>query len=321
MKNWLGLSVAAMGLVFIVNTQAQTVVGAASPVFQTVRVNDRAYALIGELTQRSPANLGNNMTAGFIVADDGVVVIDSGGSKAGAEVIEQAVRAVTAKPIRWVINTGGQDHRWLGNDHFQRVVGARVIASEAGRQDMQSRTFQQMDMSQRNLGDRFAGTVAAYPDETFARRYRLPVKGVRIELIDVGGAHTKGDLIVWLPEQQLAFTGDIVFAERLLGIQPGLGLKWIGALKLLRDDLKPQTVVPGHGQPTTLDKAMQDSLAYLLLLRDGAIQAFKNGAFDPVEAAASIDQSPFAYLVNYGDTRFRSSNAIRMAEEVFATVR
>lgn len=311
----------AVGLLFTSNAQAQTVVAAAAPVFQTVKVNDRVYALVGELTQRSPANLGNNMTAGFIVADDGVVVIDSGGSKAGAEVIEQAVRAVTGKPIRWVINTGGQDHRWLGNHHFQQVVGARVMASEAGKQDMQARTFQQMDMSQRNLGERFAGTVAAYPDETFARRNRLPVKGVRIELIDVGGAHTQGDLIVWLPEQQLAFTGDIVFAERLLGIQPGLGLKWIGALQFLRDDLKPLTVVPGHGHPTTLDKAMQDSLAYLLMLRDGAARAFKNGAFDPVEAAGSIDQSPFAYLVNYGDARFRSSNAIRMAEEVFATVR
>lgn len=289
----------------------------AESVFKTVKVGEHAYALVGELTQRSPSNLGNNMTGGFIVADDGVVVIDSGGSKAGAEIIVQAVRAVTDKPIRWVVNSGGQDHRWLGNDHFQKVVGARVIASEAGKQDQQARSYQQMDMAQRNVGERFAGTVAAYPDETFARRYRLPVKGVQIDLIDVGGAHTPADLIVWLPQERIAFASDIVFHERLLGIQPGLGLKWIAALKLLRDDLKPLVVVPGHGRPGPPEKVIPDSLGYLEMLRDGARKVIKAGAFDPVEAASAIDQSAFSYLVNYEDARFRSSNAIRMSEEVF----
>ncbi len=289
----------------------------ADSVFKTVKVSERAYALVGELTQRSPSNLGNNMTGGFIVADDGVVVIDSGGSKAGAEVIVQAVRAVTNKPIRWVVNSGGQDHRWLGNHHFQQVVGARVVASDAGKHDQQTRTFQQMDMARRNVGERFAGTVAAYPDETFARRYRLPVKGIQIDLIDVGGAHTPADLIVWLPQERIAFAGDIVFHERLLGIQPGLGLKWIDALKLLRDDLRPLIVVPGHGRPGPPERVIPDSLAYLEMLRDGAKKALADGAFDPVEAAAAIDQSAFSHLVNYADTRFRSSNAIRMSEAVF----
>ena len=268
----------------------------ADSVFKTVKVGERAYALVGELTQRSPSNLGNNMTGGFIVADDGVVVIDSGGSKAGAEVIVQAVRAVTDKHILWVVNSGGQDHRWLGNDHFQKVVGARVIASDAGKQDQKARTFQQLDMAQRNVGERFAGTVAAYPDETFSRRYRLPVKGVQIDLIDVGGAHTPADLIVWLPQERIAFAGDVVFHERLLGIQPGLGLKWIAALKLLRDDLKPLIVVPGHGRPGPPERVIPDSLGYLEMLRDGAKNAFKAGAFDPVEAASAIDQSAFSDL-------------------------
>lgn len=293
---------------------------ALADVFKTVRVNDQVYALVGKLTQRSPGNLGNNMTGGFIVSSDGVVLIDAGGSKAGAQAIEQAVRAVTPQPIRWVVNTGGQDHRWMGNDHFQRVVGAKVIATEAGKKDMQARSFQQVEMARSNLGEAFAGTVASYPDETFAKRMTLPAKGIEIELIATGGAHTSGDLIVWLPQQRLAFTGDVVFAERLLGIQPGLGLRWIEALKFLRDELKPVTVVPGHGSPTTLARAMRDSLGYLEYLRDGALKAFKAGAFDPVEAAAAIDQSPFADLVNYDDARFRSNNAIRMAEEVFKQV-
>ncbi|MDD2917602.1 MBL fold metallo-hydrolase [Rhodoferax sp.] len=298
-----------------------TVAQAAEPIFKTVKVTERVYALVGELTQRSPANLGNNMTSGFVIADDGVVVVDSGGSAEGAKLIRQAVRAVTDKPVRWVVNSGGQDHRWFGNDYFQRVVGARVIASEPGVLDMKARGLQQYEAAKVNLGEKVAGTVLAYPDVTFSKRHKLAVNGVDIELIESGGAHTRADIFVWLPKEKLVFTGDVVFVDRLLGIQPGMGLLWIAALSYLRDELRPVTVIPGHGGVATLGKAMKDSLGYLTLLRDGAAQAFKDGAFDPVEASQAIDQTPFSYLVNFTDARFRSNNAIRMAEEVFAGIR
>lgn len=297
-----------------------TVSLATEPIFKTVKVTDRVYALVGELTQRSPSNLGNNMTSGFIIADDAVVVVDAGGSAEGARVIVEAIRSVTDKPIRWVINTGGQDHRWFGNDYFQRVVGARVIASDAGVLDMKARGLQQFENAKTNLAQRFAGTTLAYPDVTFSKRHPLVVRGVEIELIESGGAHTRADIFVWLPKEKLVFSGDIVFVDRLLGIMPGMGLKWMAALTYLRDELHPLTVIPGHGAVSTLDKAMKDSLAYLTLLHDGAVLAFKNGAFDPVEASQAIDQTPYAYLANFSDTQFRSNNAIRMAEEVFKSV-
>ncbi|TXT38112.1 MAG: soxH [Comamonadaceae bacterium] len=304
-------------LLLIVLTTAQ----AAEPIFKTVQVTNRVYALVGELTQRSPHNLGNNMTCGFIITDDGVVVVDSGGSADGAKMILQAIRAVTNQPVRWVINTGGQDHRWFGNDYFQRVTGAKVIASESGVLDMKARGLQQFQAATKYLAERFAGTVLAYPDITFSKRYRLAVSGVDIELIESGGAHTPADLLVWLPKEKLVFSGDIVFTDRLLGIRPGTGLKWISALTYLRDELHPVTIIPGHGNVATLDKAMRDSLGYLTLLREGAALAFKNGAFDPVEASQQIDQSAYSDLLNYGDTQFRSNNAIHMAEEVFVGVK
>lgn len=309
-------NLAALVLLVAANTTQ-----AVEPIFKTVKVTDRVYALVGELTQRSPRNLGNNMTCGFILADDGVVVVDSGGSAEGAKAIGQAVRAVTDQPVRWVINTGGQDHRWFGNDYFQRVIGAKVIASEPGVLDMKARGLQQLEAARTNLSTHFAGTVLAYPDVTFRKRHKLPVSGIDIELMESGGAHTQGDLLVWLPQEKLVFSGDMVFTDRLLGIMPGTGLKWITALTYLRDELHPATVIPGHGNVATLEKAMKDSLGYLTLLRDGAARAFQNGAFDPVEASQQIDQSPYAYLENFSDTQFRSNNAIHMAEEVFAGMR
>ena len=143
--------------------------------------------------------------------------------------IHAAVKEVTDKPVKWVINSGGQDHRWLGNQYFIEEVGAEVIAADAGKEDMVARTDRQVNMAKSNLGESFAGTEPAYPTETFDNdsTYVLPVDGVRIELIWSGGAHTPADLFVWLPEKKIVFTGDIVFADRLLGIMPDMGMRWI----------------------------------------------------------------------------------------------
>jgi glyoxylase-like metal-dependent hydrolase (beta-lactamase superfamily II) len=288
-------------------------------VSKLIKVTDKVYALVGDLGQRSPKNLGNNMTNGFIIGDSEVIVVDTGGSRAGAMAIVAAVKSVTNKPITWAINTGGQDHRWLGNDYFHTVVGAKIISAEATKRDMLARTYQQMEMARSNVGERFEGTKPDYPDTTFDKRHTLPFAGLEIELINTGGAHTPGDILVWLPKEKILFAGDAVFADRLLGIQPKLGLKWIAVLEHIRDEIKPQKVIPGHGAVASLDKAMADSLGYLVMLRDGARKAIAAGAFEPAEVADKLDQSKFSYLLNYDDRRFRHENAYRMAEEVFAT--
>lgn len=292
-------------------------VAASAAPFKTVRVNDRVYALVGELGQRSPENLGHNMTSGFVIADNGVVVIDTGGSEKDAKAIRAAVRRVTKKPIIWAVNTGGQDHRWLGNEYFHRL-GVPIVASKAAIQDMRDRTAEQVGRARSLLGKQFAGTRPVYPQHSFKHRYTLPVRGIKVELIYTGGGHTAGDIFVWLPEQRIAFTGDIVFVQRLLGLMPGKGFQWIKTLEYLRDTLKPAVIVPGHGHVTDLKEAMRDSYDYLVFLRDSAQRALDNGAFDPVEASQGLDQSRFSYLANYDDLRFRSINALNMAREVFA---
>ncbi|MHB1142355.1 MAG: MBL fold metallo-hydrolase [Sulfuricaulis sp.] len=287
--------------------------------FDTVKVADGVYALVGDLGQRSPENLGHNMTSGFIVTAQGVVVIDTGASKLGAQAIHAAIRKVTDKPVTFAINTGGQDHRWLGNDYFKRR-GAKLIASAAGLGDMRNRGAEQFAMAERFLKEKFAGTEPVYPDVTFKERYTLPVKGERIELIYTGGAHTSGDMLVWLPQRSIVFAGDTVFVQRLLGVLPGSAQRWIKSLETLRDEIKPKIIVPGHGHVTDLREAMRDSYDYLTFLRDATRKRFADGAFDPVEASQGLDQSRFKHLVNYDDPGFRSRNALAVAEEIFQTL-
>lgn len=110
---------------------------------ELVKLDDESYAIVGELGQRSPTNFGNNSTHGFIVTSAGIVLIDPGATRAGAEQLERLVRQVSEKPIIAVINTGGQDHRWLANGYF-KAKGARIVASRAAVADQRRRYDEQV---------------------------------------------------------------------------------------------------------------------------------------------------------------------------------
>jgi glyoxylase-like metal-dependent hydrolase (beta-lactamase superfamily II) len=132
----------------------------AEPVYvpQAVLVKDNVYAIVGPLGQRSSANAGLNANYGFVVTAQGVILIDSGASAHSAAMLEKAVRAVTPKPIRWVLNTGSQDHRWLGNAYFAQK-GAEVQAMANTVTTQQAVAAQQMTGLQRFVGDQLQGTV------------------------------------------------------------------------------------------------------------------------------------------------------------------
>lgn len=82
------------------------------------------YVFVGDTGPRSTANEGLNANLGLVVTRSGALLIDSGAGEHNARKIHEAVRRVTSEPVRWVVNTGGQDHRWLGNSYFARL-GAR----------------------------------------------------------------------------------------------------------------------------------------------------------------------------------------------------
>ena len=79
----------------------------AAPGLELIRLTDKAYAIVGELGNRSTENLANNATFGFVVTKAGVVLIDSGGGFAGAKALHTVIRRVTDQPVTHVINTGG----------------------------------------------------------------------------------------------------------------------------------------------------------------------------------------------------------------------
>jgi glyoxylase-like metal-dependent hydrolase (beta-lactamase superfamily II) len=182
------------------------------------QVVDNVYAIAGPLGQRSPENDGLNATFGFVVTPRGVILIDSGASRLGAEKLEKAIRAVTQLPVRWVLNTGSQDHRWLGNDYFASR-GAEIIALRRTAATQAEFAAQHLQGLERGLGQRLAGTQARPATRLLDDGATLELGGETLTL-RYTDAHFPGDAMIALPKRSVVFTGDLVYVERLLGVLP-----------------------------------------------------------------------------------------------------
>lgn len=284
----------------------------AGDLLKTQKLAENVYAIIGPLTNRNAENLGNNANFGVVVTEEGVVLVDSGGTYQGAQMIQAAIRKITDKPVTVVINSGGQDHRWLGNGYF-KAQGARIIANEKAVADQKARSQDQLIALANLVGPRgLEGTEPVYADETFAEEKTLTLGKTRVDIRHVGHAHTPGDSFVWLPEQKIVFSGDIIYIDRMLSIGPQSAHRgWIKSFEAVAA-LEPVVVVAGHGNPADLARATADSYDYLAFLREAVTDFMERGG--GIEDVGTIDQSRFSYLANYEALKGR--NAQRVYEEL-----
>ncbi len=267
-------------------------------------VTEGIWAIVGEKTQRSPENLANNATFGLIVTPEGAVLIDPGGSWKGAAALHAAIRTVTDAEVKYVVNTGGQDHRWLGNGYWQ-AQGAEVIASSDAIADQLVRGSLQMTVLAQLLGPALDGTEASMADTAFENRHTINLGGLDIEIIHVGAAHTPGDSFVWIAEKATVFTGDIVYVERILGVGDQSSItEWPASFEAIAQ-LEPAHVVPGHGHATTLEQATRDTYDYLMNLRTRIAALIEEGG--DIIAAPQVDQSAFSYLEQFDSLAGRNA--------------
>ncbi len=272
------------------------------------KISDKLYALVGEMGQRTPENLGNNATFGVVVTSAGVVLIDAGASWKGAQQIEEAIRTVTDQPVKLVINSGGQDHRWLGNGYF-KAKGAHIIAATAAIEDQRKRAAEQLTVLGALVGESgMTETQPLHADEGFDGTREITLGDTTLRLIEVGPAHTPGDALVWLPVEQVLFTGDVVYVERMLGVMPYSNSRhWLEAFETLAA-LQPRQLVPGHGHVTTLARAKAETFDYLAMLRKQTGELIASGA--GMERAGEIDQSVFSHLLVYEEIKGRNSQQV-----------
>lgn len=226
-----------------------------------MRINDRVYALLGPIQHANPQNQGYMINSSVIIGDRGVILVDSGGTREVGLHIAKAIRRITRKPVTHVINTHPHGDHYLGNIAF---AGTNVISSEKCRAAVQEGGYEWLALMEQMVGRRFPDTrpVAAglaYPEES---RTEITLLGIPLVLWVPPGSHTAGDLIVYLPQDKVLVTGDVV-VNGIVPVMQDAGIQnWIDTLgEILRLDAR--VIVPGHGDLMTMKEveALQSAIA------------------------------------------------------------
>jgi cyclase len=208
-----------------------------------------------------------------------------------------------AKTIDTLINTHANGDHCHGNE---LVAGAEIIASAASALEMSELTPEAMAAimaSSAELGPlgeyfrhcfgqfRFDGIRFTPPTRTFEGTLDLTVGDKQVHLIEVGPAHTRGDVLVHCPADRVVFTGDILFINSTPVMWQGPVANWINAC-LLIEDMAADLIVPGHG-PITDKHGVVQVRHYLQFVRDQARARYDAG-MDAFEAAKDIELSEYS---------------------------
>jgi glyoxylase-like metal-dependent hydrolase (beta-lactamase superfamily II) len=224
--------------------------------------------------------------AGLVVGEGGSLLVDTLFDLKLTRRMLDEFSAITDR-IGTVVNTHANgDHCW-GNE----LVGdARIVASKECAEEMGAPPPETLGALVREapsmgvMGEflarifgpfDFEGITVRKPDETFEGELTLSVDGKDVHLIEVGPAHTRGDILVHLPAERVVFTGDILFVGGHPIVWTGPVRNWVAALdRILAMDLA--TVVPGHG-PVVDKAAVNDERDYLLWVEREARVRFDAG--------------------------------------------
>lgn len=227
-----------------------------------VQVTPRVWYVQGDPGVASAANEAFNSNAGFVVTDEGVVVIDALGSPALGHRLLAAIRSVTPKPVRRVIVTHYHADHFYGLKPL-KDAGAEVWAHRG------SLDYLDNGEAERRRAQRARDLRPWVTDETpLVRADRwlegdeaFTLGGIRFEVQHFGPAHSPEDLVVVLPGEGVVFSGDILFTGRVPFVGQADSKAWLARIGRLID-LAPRYMVTGHGAVS------RDPGADLALTRD-----------------------------------------------------
>jgi len=275
--------------------------------FEVRRVADGVYIAVAAPTYKINSNTA------IIENDDGVIIVDSHSKPSAARVIVQKIKAITGKPVRYVINTHFHWDHWQGNEVYPAAYpSVEVITNDITREAMVRKSLKRIqdhirsgpaelarlkaDLAattdaarraelQSNLRQAEAylaelqGLRPALPTMAFEKAMRLLKRDRDIHLLYLGRAHTEGDVFVYLPREKVVVTGDAV-----IGWTPFMGdaypEDWVQTLKKL-EQLDFTQMIMGHGETAGKD--------WLRVFR-GYIEALVDAVRREAVAGASLEE-------------------------------
>ncbi len=219
------------------------------------QLSENAYAYTAE----------GDPNSGVIVGDDGVMIIDTTATPAMARDLIARIRTVTDKPIKYVV---------LSHYHAVRVLGASAYFAEGAQQIIASRGTYEMILERGEADMKseierfprlFAGVETVpgltWPTLVFDREITLFMGKLEVRIAHLGAGHTKGDTVVWLPQQKVLFSGDLVEYDAACYCGDVQLEQWPATLDALAA-LQPEKLVPGRGPALTTRADVAKGLAY-----------------------------------------------------------
>ena len=243
------------------------------------KIADDTWVLTGRSEDFSFTNGGNIVNTAFIVTQAGVLVIDSGPSRAYGEQLRRAIARITRQPVVRVINTHHHPDHFLGNQAFAPDTLAALPGTIHG---IHTEGGSFNDNMYRLAGDWMAGTEPVAPILPLAAG-PLELGGHRLELIALEG-HTGADLAILDRSTGVLFAGDLIFHDRAPTTPHARLPAWQASLDTL-EALPFRHLVPGHGPVATDAGPIRQTRAWLGWLDHTLRQAADEG-LDMTEALA-----------------------------------
>jgi len=255
------------------------------------KLSEHAYAYTAE----------GDPNSGIVVGDDAVMVIDTQATPVMAQDVIRRIREVTPKPIKYVV---------LSHYHAVRVLGAsayqpeHVIASrdtydlivERGEADMKS----EIERFPRLFRAVESVPGLTWPTLVFEKRLTLWLGKLQVEIMQLGRGHTKGDTVVWLPQEKILFSGDLVE----YGATPYTGdaylTDWPATLDAIAA-LKPMKLVPGRGASLQTSDTVRAGLEGTRAFITEMFAAVKRGAIAGKDLRAVYRETYAALKPKFGD--------------------
>ena len=251
------------------------------------------WSAIGATAPGTYANSGHNNNLSFVITSEGVLVVNAGDNYLLAKALHDEIKKITDKPVKYVVLENGQGHAMLGSGYW-REQGVPVIAHVDAVHEIEAQSFALLEVMQGRVKEKAAGTEVVMPDITFEDKKVIELGGERIELLNLGPAHSPGDIIVWLPQKKLVISGDMAFHQRMLPLFEHTDTAaWIESWDSFAA-LGAEVVIPGHGEPTDMATVTTYTRDYLLYLRDKIGEVIENGG--TLQEAYEIDQSAYMHL-------------------------
>jgi glyoxylase-like metal-dependent hydrolase (beta-lactamase superfamily II) len=211
------------------------------------KLSDNAYAYTAE----------GDPNTGVIIGADSVMIIDATATPVMAQDVIRYVRQITDKPIKYVTLTHYHAVRVLGASGYKKEGLQDIIASQQTRELIVERGQQDMD-SEIGRFPRLFNAVESVPGLTwptvvFDKEMTLWMGDLEVKIMHLGRGHTKGDTVVWLPQQKILFSGDLVEADAACYTGDAYLADWpatldaLAALQAREDDPRPRSCAVESG--------------------------------------------------------------------------